>query len=243
MGTFSASLRTIGDRRGLPATVRLDGDRITIEAGEHPIGEWSLGEVHLEATGNGYRMAAEGEQILLEIEDPEKFEIELRGRTVTARKRPRLGASKTKVERPQERPEAARPAPAQAKPAKPEKPVKIETAEGKPDAEAEPGKVMARLDGLIATAERRWGSLLPSWIFTRRMVAILATALVVTVIFPGIISTVLLLVGLVLVLAGAVVYTDSVMAAKWLPGRMTPMHVLIGGVAVVMVGVLVGVIA
>ena len=237
MGTFSASLRTIGDRRGLPATVTLDGDRIVIEAGEHPIGEWSLEEVHLEATGNGYRMAAEGEQILLEIEDSDKFEVELRGRTVTARKRPRIRAPKAKSDR-----AAAKSAVSESTPLpKPSKVTKEEPT--KTDEEKEPGRVMARVDAVITAAEHRWGSLMPEWMFTRRMVAILLTALVITVVFPGIISTVMLFAGLLLVLGGAVVYTDSVMAAKWLPGRMSPMHVLIGGVAVVMVGVLVGVIA
>jgi hypothetical protein len=45
------------------------------------------------------------------------------------------------------------------------------------------------------------------------------------------------------VIVGAIVYTDSVLASKWLPGRMTPIHVLIFGVAILMFGVLLGVIA
>jgi hypothetical protein len=235
MGTFSASLRTIGDRRGLPATVKLDGDRIVIEAGDHPIGEWSLEEVHLEATGNGYRMAAEGEQILLEIDDAENFEIELRGRTVNARKRPRIRAPKAKTEKAKPQTPVVTPIPRQV--------AKVETAAPETKAAPETGRFLARVDAVITAAERRWGALLPSWVFTRRMVAIILAAILVTVVFPGIISSVLLFAGLLLVLGGAVVYTDSVMAARWLPGRMTPMHVLIGGVAVVMLGVLVGVLS
>jgi hypothetical protein len=100
-----------------------------------------------------------------------------------------------------------------------------------------------RLDRIIAVAERRWGSLLPPWVFTKMMLAIAAGALVLTVILPGLVSSFLLVSGLLLVLFGAIAYTDQILAAKWLPGRMTPMHALLFGVAVLMLGVVVGVIA
>jgi hypothetical protein len=105
--------------------------------------------------------------------------------------------------------------------------------------ESSPSKV----DALIAKAEKRWGSLLPTWVFSRKTILAIAGVLIVTVFLPGLISTLMLITGLLSVLFGAVAYTDQVMAAKWLPGRMTPLHVLIGGVGILMVGVLVGIIA
>ncbi len=244
MGSFSASLRTIGDRRGLPATVTIDSGRITIEAGDHPIGDWSLDEVHLEPTGNGYRMAAEGEQILLEVQDAESFEIELR----TIRKRPRIRPARKGREREPSRSRAEKPKPEpNRQPRRETPPRRVEEPKPKPSQTVEvtprSGGVMGRVDAVISAAERKWGSLLPPWVFTRRVVWACLAVVAATVVFPGIISSLLLFTGLILVLAGAVVYTDSVMAAKWLPGRMTPMHVLIAGVAVVMLGVLVGVVA
>jgi hypothetical protein len=229
----------MGDRRGLPATVTIDHGRISIDAGEHTIGEWALDEVRLEPTGNGYRMAAEGEQILLEVHDSESFAVELRS-TAGVKKRPRIRAPREKTPRPEENKFEAKPL--RRKDKATEKPAKAEAEQVVATEEPARG-LMGRIDSMIVAAERRWGSLLPAWVFTRRMVAGLATALVVTIIFPGIISSLLLIAGLVMVLGGAVVYTDQVMAAKWLPGRMTPMHVLLGGVTILMIGVLVGVAA
>ena len=235
MGSFSASLRTIGDRRRLPAIVTLDHGRISIEAGEHPIGEWSLDEVHFEPTGSGYRMAAEGEHILLEIQDSENFEIELRGRT-SGRKKPAKPARSAKAPKtgsspPVEAPRTETPARESRRSAK--------QAPAPEVVNSSPSKV----DAMIAKAEKRWGSLLPTWVFSRKTLLAIACVLIVTVFLPGLISTLLLITGLLSVLFGAVVYTDQVMAAKWLPGRMTPLHVLIGGVGILMVGVLVGIIA
>ena len=77
MSSFSASLKTLGDRQGLPATVVLENDRLSIAAGDESIGDWSLDEIQLEPTPNGYRMAAEGEQLLIEMPDAEAFKSEL----------------------------------------------------------------------------------------------------------------------------------------------------------------------
>jgi hypothetical protein len=111
--------------------------------------------------------------------------------------------------------------------------------DGEPTGEAKG----SRLDGMLQAAERKWGSLLPGWVFTRRTIWALLAGLALAIVFPGIISTILLIGGLLMVLGGAVVYTDQVMAAKWLPGRMSPMHVLLFGVTIVMLGVLIGTFA
>jgi len=84
---------------------------------------------------------------------------------------------------------------------------------------------------------------MPSWVFSRVMVLALLILLVATIVFPGLVSLVLLVTGLLMVLFGAVVYTDNMLASRVLPGRMTPMHVLLFGVTILMLGVLVGVIA
>ena len=85
--------------------------------------------------------------------------------------------------------------------------------------------------------------LLPAWLFTRAVLLGVVLMLAAAIAVPGIVSVILLVAGLLLVLLGAVLYTDNVLASSWLPGRMTPMHVLLIGVTVVMLGVLLGVIA
>lgn len=250
MRSFNASLRTIGDRRGLPATVTIEQGRIVINAGDQPIGDWSLEEIHLEPTGgSSYRMAAEGEQILIDVPDTEAFRSAIEARS-KMRKRPKVRSEKTL------QPKTRQPKTPVAK-AKVEQ-AKVEQVSGTRASRVLPQRSgtekitegtrpeqsqLNRLDRFISAAERRWGSLLPAWVFSRIMVGVLAGALVLTIIFPGLVSSFLLISGLLLVLLGAIAYTDQILAAKWLPGRMTPMHVLLIGVAVLMTGVLVGVVA
>jgi len=196
VSSFSASLKTLGDRHGLPATIVLEENRLSIEAGEESIGDWSLDEIRLEPTPTGYRMAAEGEQLLIEMPNAEAFESEL-----------------TKKSRA----------------------IKVTL----PNKEA----ILKPVDRGLEAAEERWGSLLPEWVFTRVMVGVVIGTLLVTIFLPGLVSTFLLIAGLLMVMFGAVVYTDSMLASKWLPGRMSPMHVLLFGVVILMLGVFVGVLA
>jgi len=253
MGTFTVSLKTLGDQRGLPATVNLEENTLSIVAGGQPIGSWSLEEITLEPTAGGYRMGAEGEQILIEIPDKEAFAQELSERTARggARSR-RKDKIATKVrskaraaaapEKPHTPPSYNVPA---APPPRPEvslRPSRIEPVEPK---EARPPRepIMSRVDSALSAAEKRWGSLIPNWFFTRLMLFVVIGAFLLMLVFPGAVSTFLLAAGMLMVIVGAIVYTDSMLASKWLPGRMTPTHVLIFGVAVLMFGVLLGVIA
>ncbi|HEY7823612.1 MAG TPA: hypothetical protein VIG24_12290, partial [Acidimicrobiia bacterium] len=77
METFSASLRTVGDVNSLAATIELSDGRLRIAAGDTEIGDWPLTEVHLEEIPTGYRMAVEGELLLLEFNDTSSFSTEL----------------------------------------------------------------------------------------------------------------------------------------------------------------------
>ncbi len=197
MGSFSASLKTLGDRVGLPATVVLQDDRLSIAAGEEAIGEWQLDEIRLEPTPTGYRMAAEGEHLLIEMRDAEAFGTELS--------------------------RSARPG------------IKITL----------PGKetLFKPVDITIEAAERRWGTLLPQWMFTRIMFGLCFGALTLFAVLPGIVSLFLLISGALLIMGGAITYADPMLSSRWLPGRMSPVHVLLFGVVILLLGVLLGVIA
>ncbi|MBW3666836.1 MAG: hypothetical protein KY394_04495 [Actinobacteria bacterium] len=250
MGTFSASLKTLGDQRGLPATVNLEEDTLSITAGDQPIGSWSLDEIKLEPTANGYRMAAEGEQILIEIPEREAFAEELSQRIAKGRLRLRrkekvkAPKAKAKVDTQVEPPRAPvtynTPVMAAGSEAKaPGSGVKLQSKQPK---QKKTG-TMEKIDAAISAAQRRWGSLLPDWVFTRIMLGVVLGAFLLMLLFPGAVSAFLLAAAVLMVIFGAIVYTDSMLASKWLPGRMTPVHVLIFGVAILMFGVLLGVIA
>ena len=238
MWTFDASLRTLGDRKGLAATLTIEDGRLAIDAGDQPIGEWSLSEIRLEPTPTGYRMAAEGEQILLDIENVDDFTLALNGKKVKGRKKdaPSPEAS-TKVKRDRK---AAEPEPAPARTERAEKPEK--TKESKHAEERGFGEMVAAfLDTTLDQASEKWGHLFPAWVFTRGTVYTLAALFAVVIIFPTVFFWLLLVTGVLMVMFGAVVYTDSVAAARWLPGKFTPMHVLIYGVGLVVFAVFVGV--
>lgn len=265
MGTFDVSLRAIGDVKALPAKVELEEGRISIAAGSVDIGSWSLQDVHFEPIPTGYRMAAEGEQILIEMHDIDSFYTALqagRKRRFRRANKPKAGKSSPSAE-----PSVA-PAPARAETATVALPPRDGTRPGstgptsqrvatktetvsvalpprgevaRPTGWSEKG--LAFVDGTLERANRRFGPYLPEWMFTRVMFVIAFAALILAIVFPGLVSSFLLIAGALMVVFGAIVYSDPMLASRWLPGRTTPTHALLFGVAILMLGVLLGVIA
>jgi hypothetical protein len=249
MGTFTASLRAIGDVKALPATVELSDGRLSIAAGSTQIGSWLLSDIHLEEIPTGYRLAAEGEQILIELKDLEGFTAELASRSKKARFGRKKGSDTASV-RPSETPEPVTVAPRAT--VETDQPPARQVAlppreDSKPSVKAKTrassGRVLTFVDGTLEKAQKRFGPYLPEWMFTRAMFAIACVALVLMVVLPGMVSTLLLVAGGLLIAFGAVVYSDPMLASRWLPGRTTPQHALLFGVGILMLGVLVGIIA
>lgn len=251
MGSFTASLRSIGDVRALPATVELSDGRISIVAGSTEIGSWPLDEIMLEETPTGYRLAAEGDQILIELKDVESFASELAQRN---KKKRFLGKEKADTARaravktpppthvgPQPTPEPiSTPTAVAASPSETAKPPR----QKRQKATSETGKKdIGLLDRVLAMTQKRFGPYLPDWMFSRAMLFIAIAGLVAIFLLPGPFSVLLLITGGLLVLFGAVVYSDTVLASKWLPGRATPIQALLVGLSVVLAGVLLGMLA
>ncbi|HEU4895707.1 MAG TPA: hypothetical protein VFT85_07695 [Acidimicrobiia bacterium] len=243
MGIFTASLRAIGDVKSLPATVELDEGRLSIMAGTSEIGSWLLSDVNLEEIPTGYRLAAEGEQILIELKDLDGFANELAGQR---KRRSPFGRRKADLPR---RPEGTESVPF-TRPSTTTDTDKRESGLTLPPLETTTTrssgwteKGLSLVDGTLAKANKKLGPYLPDWMFTRAMFAIAFGALVLMILLPGLVSTFLLIAGAVMVLFGAIVYSDTMLASRWLPGRTTAQHVLLFGVAILMMGVLLGVLA
>jgi hypothetical protein len=258
MGSFTASLRSIGDVRALPATVELSDGRLSIVAGSTEIGSWSLDEIHLEETPTGYRMAAEGDQILIELKDAESFAAELATRN---RKRRRMGKRNAATSTGQPAPTEAVPVVAQRPVIEPSAPLRETAPASSPDestrskGKSKPARDKERarsgtrqgsvglVDSILARAQKRFGPYLPDWLFSRAMLFIAVAGLIAMFLLPGLFSVLLLITGALLVLFGAIVYSDTVLASKWLPGRATPVQALLLGLSVLMLGVLLGMLA
>lgn len=244
MGTFTASLRALGDVHAVPATVEVEDGQLSIASGETPIGSWAIADIHLEPIPTGYRMAAEGDQILIELNDIDSFQEALdsgkKRRFRRAEKQvsaapklePESGTVQTaeKASEPVQRPAAVALPPSDTPPA----PRKKQSASS---------KGVAFMDDTLQKARNRFGSYLPEWVFTRMIFGVAFIALLLMIVLPGLVSAFLLIAGALLVVFGAIVYSDPMLASRWLPGRTQPPHVLIFGVAILMLGVLLGVIA
>ena len=226
MGTYTASLRAIGDTKPVPATLLLEDGQLAISSGDIEIGAWALNDITLEPIPTGYRMAAEGEQIIIEIKELDAFREALaNGRFKRRSARLRGGSSQA------------------AKDSETVERTATTTADNPPRTGGFTQKGLALLDGTLEKAHKKWGSYLPEWVFTRAMFIIVSGALLLMLTFPGVVSLFLLICGAVLIIFGAVAYTDPMLASRWLPGRTTPSHVLLSGVAVLLMGLLLGVIA
>ena len=67
--------------------------------------------------------------------------------------------------------------------------------------------------------------------------------LAVAIILPTLVSTLLLIVGLLLLVLGGVTMLDVVLAARLLKAKVTPTQTLVGGGVLVLLGVLLGMLA
>jgi len=236
MGTYSASLRAVGDTRTLPATVQLEDGQLSIAAGSHEIGSWALSDIQLEPLPNGYRMAAEGDQIIIELKELDAFREALdNGRF---KRRPKLRGKERKTAEAGKAHVARTSRPATG-------PTEQATKQPKPEKKTpgtSSGGILSRgltsLDRWLNKTQKRFGPYLPDWMFSRAMVVILIAVLVVMIIFPAL----LLIIGGLTIAFGAVAYSDPMIASRWLPGRTQPPQVLIAGVCALLLGVLIGIV-
>jgi hypothetical protein len=227
MGKFNASLRLPGETETLDAIVRVDDGRIHVASGEYVIGDWDIHKVDLSRVPEGFRLTAEGEELLLDIPDRSTFEEETSAKN-GKRKGPRAKKASTV---------ALKPSRADKKTAKTGK-----STQSEPSTPRSSGELSA-LDRFLASAEERFGSKLPKWFFTRGGLVVVLAALVLVIFFSGFVSTLLLITGVIGVLIGGVTMLDSVIARQVLRHKITPIRVVIAGGTVFVAGLLLGFIA
>jgi hypothetical protein len=82
MPSFDARLRVVG-QSGLPlgVVVDLSGDRMIVTAGRDALADWAVGDITCVSHPDGFHIEAEGEEIVLNVDDSEAFATEVRRRT------------------------------------------------------------------------------------------------------------------------------------------------------------------
>jgi hypothetical protein len=231
MGGFAAALKVGADTEPLRTKLEVEGGRLIIHAADQKIGDWALSDLDFQRVSGGYRVDVEGEEIILDVEDVLGFQEAISVKS--KRKGARHASSPATI----------------ASPPSPERRANGQAAPGAPAApkDSEPeSTVVARslgaVDSALERAKASAGSDWPGWIFTLWTVGGFVLLLALVLLLPGIFSTLFLIAGLGAVVLGAVLYTDDAMARRWLPGRLTALHVLIGGTGLAVLGVLVAVV-
>lgn len=78
MATFEGRLRVEGNADSeIGVEIDLDGERMKLAAGEVEIADWSLEEIRVAALQDGFHVRAEGEEVVIEVEDDGRFAIDL----------------------------------------------------------------------------------------------------------------------------------------------------------------------
>ncbi len=256
MSGFNAALKVKGDPKPLQARLEVEDGRLIISAADQSIGEWNLTDLDIGRTPEGFRVQVEGEELLLEVSDPLAFEEAIgtdeskasKNRTGRVKRKSRK-STKQSGTKDKSRPDGRTTKQARAKTksrstGQATKQADTQT-ESTPDGRAKrtSAALLASVDKGLDRAEKSWGSLLPEWVFTRGTAGFIGAGLLVMLLLPGIFSTILLIGGFLLLVLGAVVYTDSTLAARILPGRATAAHVLIVGVGILVFGFLLALLA
>ncbi|MCZ6663452.1 MAG: hypothetical protein O6951_11095 [Actinobacteria bacterium] len=256
MSGFTAALKVNGDTEPLQARLEVENGRLIISAANQSIGDWNLEDLDIGRTPEGFRFEVEGEELLLEVSDPLAFEEAIgtndrkaaKNRTGRFKGKNRKSTKQTSTKdktRPDGRSTRQTSTPAKSRPAGQATKQTTTQTESTTDGRAKRASAafLTALDKGLDRAEKSWGSLLPEWVFTRGTAGFFAAGILVMLILPGIFSTVLLIGGFLLLVLGAVVYTDSTLAARILPGRATAAHVLIVGVGILVFGFVLALLA
>ena len=272
MSGFTAALKVKGDTEPLQAQLEVENGRLIISAANQSIGDWNLEDLDIGRTPEGFRFEVEGEELLLEVSDPLAFEEAIgtndrkaaKSRTGRFKGKNRKSTKQTSTKdktRPDGQATKQTSTPAKSRPDGQATKQTSTPAKSRPDGQATKqtttqtesttdgrakrasAAFLTALDKGLDRAEKSWGSLLPEWVFTRGTAGFFAAGILVMLILPGIFSTVLLIGGFLLLVLGAVVYTDSTLAARILPGRATAAHVLIVGVGILVFGFVLALLA
>ncbi|MGA7228667.1 MAG: hypothetical protein WA726_02670 [Acidimicrobiia bacterium] len=82
MTSFDARLRLVG-QPGFPLGVVVDltGHRLTVMVDDNELASWSLDDIEISQGSDGFHIEAEGEEVVLNVNERIRFATEVRSRT------------------------------------------------------------------------------------------------------------------------------------------------------------------
>ena len=236
MTQFQASLIAAGDPDPLPTVVELDQGKLVIQSNGQSLGRWDVSDLEFVRIVGGFRVTLDGEVTVLKLTESDEFNAELRTLTETALEdKPRKKEKKRRVRnKPDHSTDSGTVAVAERTPAKVANPADQPAKAQAPDAGDQ--TFVHKLDAKLEVAAKRWGKYVPEWIFTRGGVVVAFLLLVAVLVFPGFFSTIFLIVAAIGMITSAIALMDQVIATRIFRGGITPIHGLLGSLALVLIG-------
>lgn len=78
MAAFQARLQIEGETTApTPVLVDLTGDRLVMTIGAEEVADWDRDEMRISAMPDGFHIRAQGEAIILDVEEDARFAVEL----------------------------------------------------------------------------------------------------------------------------------------------------------------------
>ena len=245
MTQFQASLIAAGDPEPLPTVVELVQGKLLIQSNGQTLGRWDVSDLEFVRIVGGFRVTLDGEVTVLKLTESDEFNAELRLLNEAAAEVKPPKKEKKRHLRHQSDDSSDSGAVAVAKHSAPKvaAPAPERSAEAAPaperSAEA-PDPVgqsfVHRLDARLEVAAKRWGQYVPEWVFTRGGVVVAFLFLAAVFVFPGVFSTIFLIVAAIGMIASATALMDQVIATRIFRGNFTPIHGLIGSLALILIG-------
>lgn len=224
MTAYEGSLRIAGTEDSLDAVFDVDAGSLRVTAGDHELGTWSLQEIGVARRGSGLHLDLGGENVVVMMRDQDSFAEAI---TVYPRRRRRRRRSDS-------RPVAkARPVTSRPERSAPQVPERVV-----------PDRVSAAQRARVLLDKENWTRWLQDTVVRWSLAFAAVLILALFVIFATrSVGMVLILAGMVALLLAALAVSEDLSAYRVIPSAVSETTLVIAGVAAMVVGALLIVVA
>lgn len=92
MSEYDALLHIAGDDRPMRVEIDLTDERMRVTAGEVEVADWTRDEFRVQAMEDGFHLRAEGEEVVINLEEDARFALELGLRSAHPHLRKKMAA-------------------------------------------------------------------------------------------------------------------------------------------------------